>query len=183
MARNSKRGALLGLVLICTAALGCSDFQSYEIRPGVKVLVLRDHQKAWPVYASSLEAEFNLAAKDASEALEGNLSGKVKETVQPLYDKMNNMTAQLRNQVVALYDGYVLAVSAAGTAEGREKATDRFFSALERLGALVADVRQVRDRIAEARSNNSSRGWDDLKRAGDSLERKVQDVQKTAVSE
>src|SRR4051794_39059333 len=86
---------------------GCSSFTVYHLSNGVDVVALRDMSNVYPVFASTFKAEVDEAVKTKEEALNITANGKFSNDVVKLYQELDNLNMDVRNQLVTAYTRYV----------------------------------------------------------------------------
>ena len=139
---------ILPLAIIGLFLTGCSSFKVYKLDSGVTVLALRNLEKVYPVYAQNLKAELELAL-----STKGNLTGlsakaPFESKVQQLYDSLDQINADARNQLIAAYTKYIGALGSARSAEERIRYGDAFDAQVARTAnwqvILESSMRRLR---------------------------------------
>lgn len=139
---------------------GCqSSFQSMPIGGGRSLIVLRNAEDAYPIYASTFEVAFQGALDTKADVTKATFKTGASSEIKKLYEDLDNANADLRVALVTGYSGYVLGMSAATTATERRSVSEAFDKLLLTATELAAEVRKLTQQLAAAQ-NQTTADWE-----------------------
>lgn len=158
---NSLRILAVPLLLL---AVGCEAgstgtepcrLKVYNISQGVSVLALEDFGCAYPVFASTFKAEFDLAFKTKQSIVEANAGGELGTQVVELFEKLDQINLDVQNQLKTAYLGYITTLSVATSPDERRRAAEAFEATQNKIIALVPELRKLTQQLQSAVTDNS----------------------------
>lgn len=170
-----KRICLAAVILLFGA--GCSSSFKVMRYDHSSLIVLKNIEDAFPMYASTFTLAINLASADSADVKAKAKGAEVENRITKLYEDLDTTNADVRSFVIAQYSKYITAVSAAqGNQDAIKAAGEAFDRALLQVQELSRDVRTTAVKISAAKAQNS--GWDEAVAIGEEVRKKASGLQK-----
>jgi hypothetical protein len=165
--RIAVGAAVLGAIVLMAIgwlakSILASDFEVVNLRDGRSLIILKDFDQAYPVYAKTLKAEVDLALEQRKQMFDATAGGKYESDVKRLYENLDAINADARTAVVAAYTGLVLRVSANAEPSQVAEAFSKWDEVLQLVIREAARVRTINQRLAAVRVATSGSGWEGL---------------------
>jgi hypothetical protein len=160
---------LLGLFIFFP--YGCSDsFKQITLPDGRVILVLRNIEDAFPVYATSFKAELELALKTKKEMVDLAGESKYSSDVNNLYENLDRVNMDVRNLVITGYSTFVTSMSLSESESERDKIMNRWDNIQQQIIVLTSKLRILNKQVISAKMRASSTEWDKLISIGHEFE-------------
>ncbi|HEX5718444.1 MAG TPA: hypothetical protein VF179_19940 [Thermoanaerobaculia bacterium] len=179
---------LLALVLALLAFLGgwfangelLGDFKAYKLSGGREVILLRDLEKVFPVYAKSVKAELELALKEKTGVLDAAAGGKYEDEVKKLYSDLDTINSDVRSALISGYSALIFKVSATSDPSLIAVAFAKWDEILELVVREAFRIRAINQQLAAAKTVTSGSEWSKLFELGDQALQVSQELKRAA---
>jgi hypothetical protein len=162
-------------VAVALVLSGCSSSFRVMRYDHSSLIVLKNINDAFPMYASTFTLSLNLATNDSTSVKAKVKGADIEKQVTKLYEDLDRTNADVRSFVIVQYSKYVTAISAAnGNQEAIKVAGEAFDSAMLRVQELSRDVRTAAVKISAAKVQNS--GWEEAIAVANDLRSKAAEL-------
>jgi len=155
--------------LVSFILFSCSSFKSYKLSDGRTVLVLRNIEDVYPIYAATYKAELDMALKLKEEVIDTNIGGKYEKDIKSLYENLDNANMHVRNTLITGYSTFIASLSDAVSESEREKAKARWDYIQKEILKLSFELRKFNKQTVSAKTRISSTEWEKLLSKGNKI--------------
>jgi hypothetical protein len=181
--KETKR--LVWAILLALIAFGAGwfanaelagDFKTYKLSGGREVILLRDMQKVFPVYAKSVKAELELAFKQKAKVLDATADGQYEDKVKKLYTDLDAINSDVRSALLSGYSALIAKVSITSDPSLVAAAFAKWDEILELVVREAFRLRAINRQLAAAETVTSGSEWNKLFELGDQAHQVAQEL-------
>ncbi len=144
-------------VTLCLLTVSCRSFEYKTVEEGStrrSVAVLRNIDDIFPMYAITNDIDISLKP-GADGSFDADVAANLKQQFNQLYDRLDNLNAQVRNILVLCYTTYVNTELDSGLdADKRREARGRWIQLVSAIQGISFKVRVVTTIASSAASSD-----------------------------
>lgn len=146
---------------------GCTDsYKEVKLPDGRVILVLKNIEDAFPIYATSFKAELDLALKTKKEMVDITSGSKYGSDITNLYEGLDRLNMDIRNLVITGYSTFITSISLSQSEAERDKIMNRWDNIQQKIIQLTSELRDLNKQAVSAKTRTSSTEWDKLIQIG-----------------